>query len=170
MVKNSFGGNKAKGHARKDNSSSHKIRLSSSPLEIYAKVVKLFGGNRCDVITINGDSLSCVIRGKFSGKFKHSNIISINSFVLVGLHDWASDKSISDLLFVYQHNDLSILSQFNPSFFDSSIIHTSDFTLPYSFSINHNLNLIDNNNLDNNNDLHNDLHLDLHLDLDLDII
>ena len=128
MVKNSFGGNKAKGHARKDNSSSHKIRLSTSPLEIYAKVVKLFGGNRCDVITIDGDSLSCVIRGKFSGKFKHSNIISINSFVLVGIHDWASDKSISDLLFVYQHNDLAILSQFNPSFFSLEHFNYSNLT------------------------------------------
>ena len=164
MVKNSFGGNKAKGHARKDNSSSHKIRLSSSPLEIYAKVVKLFGGNRCDVITINGDSLSCVIRGKFSGKFKHSNIISVNSFVLVGLHDWASDKSISDLLFVYQHNDLSILSQFNPSFFDSSIINlpSCDFTL---YNPIHNLN----HDIDNHqhNDQQNDNNIDNNIDLDI---
>ncbi len=165
MVKNSFGGNKAKGHARKDNSSSHKIRLSSSPLEIYAKVVKLFGGNRCDVITINGDSLSCVIRGKFSGKFKHSNIIYINSFVLVGIHDWASDKSISDLLFVYQHNDLAILSQFNSTFF--SIEHFNFHSLPYQ------LNLLpyDNPLLKPTSILPNlEPNLELNLELNLDII
>ena len=121
MVKNNNGGYH-KGNARKDSiGRSNKTRLSIDPSELYAKVTKLFGGNRCEVFTHTGLTLSCVIRGKFSGKFKHSNLISVNSFVLVGIHDWASDKSTCDLLHVYQINDLHSLSDFIPLLIDPSL-------------------------------------------------
>ena len=131
MVKNNNGGYH-KGNARKDSiGRSNKTRLSIDPSELYAKVTKLFGGNRCEVFTHTGLTLSCVIRGKFSGKFKHSNLISVNSFVLVGIHDWASDKSTCDLLHVYQINDLHSLSDLIPSLIDSSF----HFDIPFDHHI-----------------------------------
>ena len=128
MVKNFKGGNH-KNQARKDSYSNHSnlTRLSQDPCEIYAKVTKLFGGKICQVITIDGITLSCTIRGKFSGKFKHSNLLSINSFVLIGIHDWASDKLLSDLLHIYQSHDLLSLSSIHPIFFLLSFDNSISF-------------------------------------------
>ncbi len=164
MVKNSKGGYH-KANARKDSLiSSQKTRLVSHPSERYAKVTKLFGGNRCSVISSDGDSLSCVIRGKFSGKFKHSNLLSIDSFILVGIHDWASDKSFCDLLHVYQPHDIISLYPFYPSFFNPhlSIIHSSSHDF-IPIHIDNILNQIDDiqNHIDN---------IDIIDDIDLDII
>jgi hypothetical protein len=149
MVKNTKGGHH-KNQARKDSYvSSAKTRLSMDPYEVYAKVIKLFGGNQCDVITINGDTLRCIIRGKFSGKFKRANIIAINSFVLIGIRDWASNANTADLIDIYSNSDISSLP--NNPFFISSFTPIPSIDYHY-----HNL-------LDN----HIDNHIDNLLDLDL---
>ena len=137
MVKNTKGGNH-KNQARKDSysNSSSKTRTSNDPNEIYATVSKIYGGKLCDVITSNGDTLSCTIRGKFSGKFKHSNLLSINSFVLVGIHDWATDKSKCDLLHIYSILDADLIL---PLLLPSSTTYSSlplPSSLPSSFPIN----------------------------------
>ena len=126
MVKNTKGGHH-KNQARKDSYvSSYKTRLSLDPSEVYAKVIKLFGGNQCEVITILGDTVRCIIRGKFSGKFKRANLIALNSFVLIGFRDWASIASTADLIEIYSLSDLSSLP--NNPFFDLSL---SDATTSY---------------------------------------
>ena len=148
MVKNSTGGNKAKGFARKNYSNSgSSVRLSTDPSEIYAKVTKLFGGGRGSAISSDGNQLVFIIRGKFSGKNKYSNIVSVGSFILVGARSFASVDSIFDLLHIYNINDSFPISLFNslPSIFDHF-----DLELP-------NL-LVSNLNLD--------LDLDLHINLD----
>jgi len=157
MVKNSKGGYH-KANARKDSAiSSHKTRFVSDPSERYAKVTKLFGGNRCSVISSDGDTLSCVIRGKFSGKFKHSNLLSIDSFILVGIHQWASDKSICDLLHVYQPHDLVYLYPSFPSFFNPQL--SDSFNL---FSTSSNLsNTPSNHSIDHNHDHDHDFDLSI---------
>ena len=151
MVKNTCGGNKQKGFARKDaHVSKSKTRLSTDSNEIYAKVTKLFGGKICQVITIHGQELKCTIRGKFSGKFKRANLLTINSFVLIGLHDFNTSNPSSDLLEIYDSSDLSSLPF--SDFFDlssSSPSHSS--SIDFSNSISNNLILT----IDNNDDISN---------------
>ena len=97
MVKNTQGGHH-KNQARKNSFVySNKTRLSVNSSEIYAKVVKIFG-DQFDAITIDGNTVRVIIRGKFSGKFKRANLLTVNSFVLVGLHDFNTSNPSCDLL------------------------------------------------------------------------
>ena len=148
MVKNSTGGNKAKGFARKNYSnSSSSVRLSTDPSEIYAKVTKLFGGGRGSAISSDGNQLVFIIRGKFSGKNKYSNIVSVGSFILVGARSFASCDSVFDLLHIYNIHDslpVSFTSEHEPISFDIF----SPYSIPHD----------------------NDLNLELNLELNLDLI
>jgi hypothetical protein len=109
MVKNTVGGSKTKGFARKSfqKSSSSVVRLPNNVLEKFAIVTKLFGQGRCQVITEQQITLNCVIRNKFKARFKNSNLVSIHSIILVGLRDWETpDFKICDLLEVYSADDI----------------------------------------------------------------
>lgn len=110
MVKNTKGGHH-KNIARKDavRGSSTKTRLPIDEGEVYAVVLKMCGGNICQVKTINDSTLNCVIRGKFSGKFKRSNTIAIGSIVLVGLRSWESSSTSCDLLEIYDNNNINVI-------------------------------------------------------------
>lgn len=143
MVKNTKGGNKSKGFARKlmNHTPSHSsIRLPQSNMEKFAIVTKLFG-NMCDVLSLDNISFKCLIRGKFRGRNKRSSFISIGSIVLIGFRDFQSNSNITDLLEIYDSQQLPSL-----------------FSLPYDFSPFH---LFLNNQ--HNNTLTNDPH-------DLDIL
>lgn len=114
MVKNSTGGGKAKGFARKNllPSNNHKLRVSQDPSEIYAVVSKMLGNGRCYVNALINDintQLICVIRAKFTGRSKRSNFISVGQLVLIGLRDWQSNSNTCDLLDIYDSNDLDAL-------------------------------------------------------------
>ena len=62
MVKN-FGGNKAKGFARKSFAKTDKeLRTSQDPDEIYAQVTKIYGGKNCQVTTLDGVEMLCHIK------------------------------------------------------------------------------------------------------------
>ena len=158
MVKNTCGGNKQKGFARKDaHVSKSKTMLSNDPNELYAKVTKLFGGKICQVITSDDQELKCTIRGKFSGKFKRANLLTVNSFVLVGLHDFNSSNPSCDLLEIYDQSDLSSLP--NLHLFDSISSIPSSFNIDFSSEplhsiiTSHTSDVIDNVNVDvNDND------------------
>lgn len=136
MVKNSFGGNRQKAVARKDTfGSKSKTRTSNDPSEVYAKVIKLFGGKICQVITIDGIIINANIRGKFSGKFKRANLIIINSFVLIGLHDFNLSNPSSDILEIYDSYDIQFLLLSSSNiFFNIDPIHSSDFTPSSDFT------------------------------------
>lgn len=112
MVKNTTGGKKAKGSARKFSNANaitkNVLVKSSNEYEMYAVVVKLLGGNRCEVLCQDNIKRNCVIRGIFRGRNKKSNNVIINSLVLVGLRDFEkkiteeiSDIKNCDLLEVY---------------------------------------------------------------------
>jgi len=114
MVKNSIGGNKAKGLARKyvNEVVTTILRLSTDDYELYGKVVKLLGNNMCDVLCNDGITRLCYIRGKFRGRNKKSNLVGINTWVLVGLRDYEkmhSDTNASikncDLLEIYSEDE-----------------------------------------------------------------
>lgn len=113
MVKNTTGGNKSKGYARKDTGGANrsgKLRQSVEEGEIYAIVTKMTGNGMCNVLCIDGVERICVIRGKFKGKGKHNNLLTIGTYVLVGERGWeSSDKKDTkpkcDLLEVYSSVD-----------------------------------------------------------------
>jgi initiation factor 1A len=112
MVKNTTGGNKAKGKARKsyDITNSKQpvfLRTSQSEFELYAQVTKNLGNGMCHVQCIDdGRSRLCHIRGKFRGRGKGDNIVRVGSWLLVGLREWehsCNPKKLEncDLLEVY---------------------------------------------------------------------
>ena len=98
MVKNTLGGSKAKGQARKYTNASSKqakaLRVASpdDDSEIYAQVTKYCGSSMCHVLCIDGITRLCHIRGKFRGRSKKDNMVVNGSWILVGLRDWESEK------------------------------------------------------------------------------
>ena len=80
MVKNTTGGSKHKGMARKlvNAPVSNKIRFSEDEDECYAKVVKMLGNGMCHVNLLHKDvmhnNVVCHIRGKFRSRNKKANL------------------------------------------------------------------------------------------------
>jgi translation initiation factor 1A len=115
MVKNTTGGSKAKGQARKSTSipTTNRLRISEDDCELYAQVTALLGNGMCHVICIDSKSRLCHIRGKFRGRGKRDNFIGRGTWLLVGLRDWESGESKEskgklqncDLLEVYKDLD-----------------------------------------------------------------
>jgi hypothetical protein len=111
MVKNSTGGNKAKGFARKNISKRvSALRVATEEGEIYAQAVKVMGGSIASAIDIDGLPLRAHIRGKFRGRGKRDNFIGPNTWLLVGLHEWGAEKKSGeirdcDVLEVYNDTD-----------------------------------------------------------------
>lgn len=117
MVKNTVGGNKSKGQARKHVSSGGKanaeLRISEDVCEVYAIVEKMLGNGMCHVLCDDNITRLCHIRGKFRGRGKRDNTIENKTWILVGLREWEQDKSDKnnkkmencDLLEVYNNTD-----------------------------------------------------------------
>jgi initiation factor 1A len=121
MVKNTTGGNRSKGLARKNESGQHysKLRMAECEEEHYAIVKKIFGGTRCEVFCDDSVARQAIIRGKFTGKNKRRNIIGAGTIILVGLRDWATKKENKieecDVLEVYSLLEVDQLKQ-RPTF------------------------------------------------------
>lgn len=112
MVKNTTGGNKSKGFARKNvnaSKQSSKLRVAEEEGEIYAVVVKLFGGAMCSVIGHDKVERGCIIRGKFRGGQRRDHTLKSGTLVLVGEREWITEKAGKvrqcDLLEVYSDID-----------------------------------------------------------------
>lgn len=113
MVKNTTGGSKTKGQARKfvNAKASNTLRISEDDSEVYAQVIKLLGGSMCHVNDAEGNTLLCHIRGKFRGRGKRDNFVGNGTWVLVGLREWETAKKDTaklgncDLLEVYSEYD-----------------------------------------------------------------
>lgn len=114
MVKNTFGGSKAKSQARKF-TNTHKdnkfLRVSENEFELYAQVIKLLGNGMCHVLCDDMKTRLCHIRRKFRGRNQKDNNVTNTSWVLVGIRDWESSKKADskldncDLLEVYDDYD-----------------------------------------------------------------
>jgi translation initiation factor IF-1 len=114
MVKNTTGGSKTKGQARKfvNSKPSNSLRTSTNELEVYAQVIKLLGGSMCHINDNTGKVMLCHIRGKFRGRSKRDNFIEAGTWVLVGLREWSVGQENSrgkleecDILEVYNDAD-----------------------------------------------------------------
>jgi hypothetical protein len=106
MVKNTHGGNKHKGMARKLVSGGDTFRdpVPNPPYEFIAIVEQMLGNSNCLVYLLEKPQtkLICHIRGKFKGRHKSGNIISRNSSLIVGLRHWENVQKNCDLLAVLQ--------------------------------------------------------------------
>lgn len=101
MVKNTFGGSKAKSQARKHSGKEESVdRVASSEFERIAFVSKIYGNGMCQVQTIDDGpplDIMCHIRGKFR-KNKKNNFVGLNSILMVGLREWENPYKNCDLL------------------------------------------------------------------------
>lgn len=115
MVRNTHGGNKSKGMARKnmvDNTEKRKLRLSNDELEKYAVVTRLLGNGMFYTTTNEGAELLGRIRNKFKGRSRRGNDLTLGTMVLVGLRDWeAPNFKECDLLEVYDANEVKQIRQ-----------------------------------------------------------
>jgi len=119
MVKNTTGGSKTKGQARKFVNSIKQtthLRVSNDVCEVYAQVTKMLGNGMCHVLCIDQQTRLCHIRGKFRGRGKRDNFIGNNSWILVGLREWEIERDKDnkklqncDLLEVYSYIDVERL-------------------------------------------------------------
>ncbi len=125
MVKNTKGGSKHKKMARKllkEDESERRTRYAneSEKNEMYAIVTKMYGNGMCGVRCNDGKERLCIIRNKFRGRNKKSNMISLDSVLLVGIRDWevvdnvsSKKKNKCDLLEVYSDEDVYRLKKLN---------------------------------------------------------
>ncbi len=92
-----------------------KVRFSSNNEEIYAKVEKVYGGNRALVMCNDGHERMMEWRRKFGGRNKRDNFIADGSIVLVGKREWQvmhdNKKEKVDLLEVYQASEVDVLKK-----------------------------------------------------------
>jgi len=112
MVKNTTGGNKAKGFARKSQSSgssNERLRLPTCELEQFACVTKMFGNGMCEIFLNNETRLIGHIRNKFSGGRKRNNLITAFTIVMVGLRDWETVAKNCDILCIFDDNEVEQL-------------------------------------------------------------
>uniref|UniRef100_A0A6C0L119 S1-like domain-containing protein n=1 Tax=viral metagenome TaxID=1070528 RepID=A0A6C0L119_9ZZZZ len=114
MVKN-FGGKHGKKIARKNAHSNSegihnkKMRFANGDEELYGLVTKCLGNGQFLIICNDQVERLCILRNKFTGRNKQSNIISIRSWVIVGLRSWETTKPNKkekcDMLEVYTNNE-----------------------------------------------------------------
>jgi hypothetical protein len=73
-------------------------------MEMYATVTAKLGGNKLDVLCIDGNTRMCLIPGKFA-RCRRDNMIERNTWLLIGIRDWETPqkdkKEKCDLLEVY---------------------------------------------------------------------
>ena len=115
MVRNTKGGKGSKGLARKlvnaDTSIKSFIRKPENELEVFALTTKMFG-NMCEVLTSNGKTFKCQIRGKFKGRSKRNCIVAVGKILMVGFRDFeAPNYKVCDLLEVYEANEVNELQK-----------------------------------------------------------
>ena len=150
MVKNTTGGSKHKGLARKlvNAPVNDKIRLPEDECECYGRVTKMLGNGMCHVNLVYKDKLYenvvCHIRGKFRNRNKRSNLVSNGDTLLVGIRDWESNIDNCDLLFIYNENHLNNLSL--PSFNITNLPNNNDDILFDNSFINHDISFENNHN------------------------
>jgi hypothetical protein len=149
MVKNSFGGNKAKGFARKNLAKREAaLRTSDEEGEVYAQAVKVMGGNIASAIDLDGNPLRVHIRGKFRGRGKRDNFIAPGTWLLVGLHDWESNAKATSKAKSSEIRNCDVLEVYSD--IDKNRLKTSITSVDWNkFIANDTKTLGDDNNGDN---------------------
>ena len=127
MGKNTHGGNGHKRLARKyATGQSNRLVISTDPLAVYAVATRILGNRMFHCLCTDGVERLGHIRGKFAGRGKSGNMVSINTWLLVGLREWTAESKAAvvgaaaavasasasahkmqecDLMEVYSHTD-----------------------------------------------------------------
>ena len=75
----------------------------------------MIGNGQCIIMGIDERERLCIIRNKFAGRNKHSNLITIGSWIMFGRRSWETPKDGKlekcDMLEVYSNNEKHILLQ-----------------------------------------------------------
>lgn len=119
MVKNKTGGNRSKKVARKNagdpSLTQRKLRFVDHEDEMYAIVTKMVGNGQIHVLGTDNKERLCFIRYKFAGRNKHSNLITLGSWVIIGNRSWETviDGKLPkcDLLEIYTNQEKNRLTQ-----------------------------------------------------------
>jgi hypothetical protein len=116
MVKNTTGGTKTKGLARKHINGSADaaggrsvLRLPGDKLEIIVAVGSMLGNGMCEVFNNDGERFIAHIRNKFKGRHKRSNLISSNKLILCGYREWEKPFKNLDVIFIYDDDNINEL-------------------------------------------------------------
>ena len=139
MVRNTTGGNKNKGFARKHASggaskAGMKLRVSEDEGELYAVCVKNLGNNMFHAVATDGIKYLVYIRGKFSGRGRRDNTVADGVWVLIGIRPWNNGEQSEtkkklqqcDLLEVYSEQDKTRLKDAVDE--DWEVLNTNDPT------------------------------------------
>jgi hypothetical protein len=118
MVKNTSGGTKTKGLARKHVKSAGgggaALRLPQEELEVIVAVGSLLGNGMCEVFNNDDERFIAHIRAKFKGRHKRANLITKNSIILCGYREWEKPYKNLDVIFIYDDYNINQLRE-NPT-------------------------------------------------------
>jgi len=100
MVKNTTGGSSHKRFARKNQGGGRGTATwdKSDPLLLEVSVIKPLGDCRFQVHTKDRRTLICHVSSRFSGRFKHHNLVITNSMLLVSLREYENPPKHCDFL------------------------------------------------------------------------
>ena len=119
MVKNTSGGTKTKGLARKHVKSAGggggaALRLPEEQLEVIVAVGSMLGNGMCEVFNNDDQRFIAHIRNKFKGRHKRANLITKNSIILCGYREWEKPYKNLDVIFIYDDHNINQLRE-NPT-------------------------------------------------------
>jgi len=119
MVKNTTGGSSHKKFARKNQGGSNEFTWNrNDPYLIEVTVTKPLGDCRFHVVTKDKKTLICHVSSRFSGRFKHHNMVIANSMLLVSLRPYENPAKHCD--FIHKLSDTTPLD-----FFPGQVNNTS---------------------------------------------
>lgn len=134
MVKNTQGGGRTKGLARKHmnkGNQSNKLRLPVEEGEQIACVTKMFGNGMCEIYNNDNVKLIGHIRGSMRGRQKRHNKITSSMLVLIGLRTWESTLKNCDILCIYSDEEVEQLKTL-PSINITNVLSSRNNTIGVS--------------------------------------
>lgn len=136
MGRNKSGGRNNRKQGKKytqTNSNNRKLRLSKEDDEMYARVIKNYGGGIAEIICNDKKTRLLHIRKRFRGRNRRDNQINPGTMVLAGLRSWEvrndAKKERADILYVYSSNqmvELKKVSEINRFLFPEEEMCTDD--------------------------------------------
>lgn len=134
MVKNTQGGGRTKGLARKHmnkGNQHNKLRLPVEEGEQIACVTKMFGNGMCEIYNNDNVKLIGHIRGSMRGRQKRHNKITSSMLVLIGLRTWESTLKNCDILCIYSDEEVEQLKTL-PSINITNVLSSRNNTIGVS--------------------------------------
>ena len=172
MVKNTSGGTKTKGLARKHVKSAGggnaALRLPENELEVIVYVDKMLGNGMCEVFNDKDERFIAHIRNKFKGRHKRANLITKKSIILCGYREWENPYKNLDVIFIYDDYNISQLRE-NPTINMKNIIKRINND-DYNYTNDHDFHFTNDHDHHTNHQHTNDHDQHTNHDLDLDLI